>query len=429
MVPLIRTSPTEEVARFSQASKALMPVHIERKNSSSASSPVQAGVRTHGERLRVLHVVARLGLGGTEHGVLKVLNGLGEEQFEHRLCAVRGVDPDFAGRMNVLSKAYSAGTAKPGLQFPLFRLMRIMKEYRPHIVHTRNFGALEAILAARLARVPVAIHSEHGYELEILGGLPYRRRILCRALFSMADAVFAVTNELRAYHSEQSWLTTEKIRVIHNGVDTDRFTPPNGDVAQLRKDLRLPTDRFLVGTVGRLVPIKDHATLLQAAACLMRQGIILHVLLVGDGPERAKLQQYVASTPELSGRVTFVGSSHRVPELMKSMDVFVLPSICEGMSNTVLEAMATGLPVVATLAGGNSEMVDHDFSGLLFAPRDVGNLASHLSRLVESAALRRKLGEAARRKAVEHFSIAEMLRQYRDLYLELAENRAKLKGI
>jgi sugar transferase (PEP-CTERM/EpsH1 system associated) len=429
MVPLIRTDPAEELARFDESSRAFMPAQIENENSISASSPGQAEARTHGERLRVLHVVARLGLGGTEHGVLKVLNGLGEKQFEHRLCAVRGVDADFASRMNVAGKAYSAGSAKPGLQFPLFRLMRIMKEYRPHVVHTRNFGALEAIFAARLARVPVAIHSEHGYELEILGGLPLRRRILCRVLFPMADAVFAVTNELRTYHSGQSWLTPEKFRVIYNGVNTDRFAPLNSDAAPLRKDLGLPTDRFLIGSVGRLVPIKDHSTLLQAATQLLRQGNNLHVLLVGDGPERATLQQYVASTPELSGRVTFLGSSDRVPELMKAMDVFVLPSISEGMSNTILEAMATGLPVVVTHAGGNPEMIDHEFSGLLFAPRDVRTLASHLVRLIESADLRRHLGEAARRRAMERFSLAEMMRRYRDLYFELAGKRGKQEGI
>ena len=428
MVPLMRTGPAKETARFDESSRAFMPTQIENGTPISTSSRVQAEVGTHGGRLRVLHVVARLGLGGTEHGVLKVLNGLGEEQFEHRLCAVRGVDADFASRMNVATKAYSAGSAKPGFQFPLFRLMRIMKEYRPHIVHTRNFGALEGLFAARLVNVPVAIHSEHGYELEILGGLPLRRRILCRALFPMADAVFAVTNELRTYHSEQSWLTAEKIRVIHNGVNTDRFAPLTCDASRLRKDLGLPTNRFLIGSVGRLVPIKDHSTLLQAADLLLCQGNNLHVVLVGDGPERATLQHYVAGTPVLSGRVTFLGASDRVPELMKAMDVFVLPSISEGMSNTVLEAMATALPVVVTHAGGNPEMVEHGFSGLLFAPRDIATLALHLGRLIENADLRRHLGAAARRRVVERFSLAEMIRHYRDLYFELAGKLSQREG-
>src|SRR6202041_2206907 len=110
--------------------------------------------------------------------------------FVHQICAVRGVDAEFARREAIEPKPYSADSLRDGFQFPLFRLKKIMEEFRPHIVHSRNFGALEAVPAARLARVPVVIHSEHGYELEILGGLPLRRRILCRCFYGMADAVF-----------------------------------------------------------------------------------------------------------------------------------------------------------------------------------------------------------------------------------------------
>jgi sugar transferase (PEP-CTERM/EpsH1 system associated) len=397
-----------------------MSIQIATENSVNASSPVPPGANVRFERLRVLHVVPRLGLGGTEHGVLKVLGGLGEGQFEHHICAVRGIDTSFASRMNLAVKTYAAGNGEPGFQFPLFRLMRIMKGFRPHIVHTRNFGALEAILAARLAGVPVVIHSEHGYELEILQGLPLRRRILCRALFPMADAVFAVTKELRTYHSTQSWLPTGRIRVIYNGVNTDRFSPLSDEATRIRRELLLPASCIVIGSVGRLVPIKDHVTLLRAAELLLQQGKEIHVLLVGDGPERAMLQEHVANSSQLAGRVSFLGASDRVPQLMNAMDVFVLPSICEGMSNTILEAMATGLPVVATRAGGNPEMVEDECVGLLFPPRDVPTLAQHLARLVENADLRRSFGESARCRVVEQFSLAKMIRRYRDLYLELA---------
>jgi len=380
------------------------------------------------ERLRVLHVVARLGLGGTEHGVLKVVRGLGEEQFEHRICAVRGVDTDFASRMKVAARTYTAGTAEPGFQFPLFRLKRVMKEFRPHIVHTRNFGALEAIPAARLAGVPVAIHSEHGYELEILQGLPLRRRILCRALFPMADAVLAVTEELRTYHSRQSWFPAGRIRVIYNGVNTDRFSPLADETPRIRREMKLPAGSTVIGSVGRLVPIKDHITLIRAAELLLQQRKEVHILLVGDGPERAKLQGYVADSPHLAGRVSFLGASDCVPQAMNAMDVFVLPSICEGMSNTLLEAMASGLPVVATRAGGNPELVEDESVGLLFPSRDVPTLARHLARLVENPDLRRSLGESARRRVIEQFSLAEMIRRYRDLYFELAARHVLPQG-
>jgi sugar transferase (PEP-CTERM/EpsH1 system associated) len=379
-------------------------------------------------RLRILHVVSCLGMGGTEHGVLKIMRGLGHAEFEHQICAVRGVDDNFVRQMRVPAKVSAVGRAEPGFQFPLFRLMQLMREFRPHIVHTRNFGALEAIAAARLARVPVAIHSEHGYELEILGGLPLRRRFVCGALYAMADQVCTVTRDLRVYHSEQSWLSPEKFRVIYNGVDTDLFSPRPELAAALRSEIGIPMDRTVIGSVGRLVPIKDYKTLLHAAEILVRQGKDVHVVIVGSGPELPKLQAYAAASRELADRFLFLAASSRVADLLNSMDVFVLPSISEGMSNTILEAMATGLPVVVSRAGGNPELVEEGSVGGLFDPRDVEALAGHLSLLVDNRDLRREYGRAARQRAVDKFSLSGMVQQYRNIYVDLASSRGVWKG-
>jgi sugar transferase (PEP-CTERM/EpsH1 system associated) len=391
------------------------------------SSPPLSGVSPV-MRLRILHVVSCLGMGGTEHGVLKIMRGLGHAEFEHQICAVRGVDDNFVRQMRVPAKVSAVGRAEPGFQFPLFRLMQLMREFRPHIVHTRNFGALEAIAAARLARVPVAIHSEHGYELEILGGLPLRRRFVCGALYAMADQVCTVTRDLRVYHSEQSWLSPEKFRVIYNGVDTDLFSPRPELAAALRSEIGIPMDRTVIGSVGRLVPIKDYKTLLHAAEILVRQGKDVHVVIVGSGPELPKLQAYAAASRELADRFLFLAASSRVADLLNSMDVFVLPSISEGMSNTILEAMATGLPVVVSRAGGNPELVEEGSVGGLFDPRDVEALAGHLSLLVDNRDLRREYGRAARQRAVDKFSLSGMVQQYRNIYVDLASSRGVWKG-
>lgn len=379
-------------------------------------------------RLRVLHVLSRLGMGGTEHGVLKIIKGLGHTEFEHQICAVRGIDEDFLHSMKVPIRVSAVGTAELGYQFPLFRLINLMKEFRPHIVHTRNFGALEAIPAARIARVPVVIHSEHGYEVEILKGLPLRRRLVCKAFFAMADQVFAVTRDLRDYHSKQSRLSLKRFGVIHNGVNTDLFHPGKELAPSLKLALGIPSGRVVIGSVGRLVPIKDHKTLLQAAEILVRKGRDLHLLVVGSGPELSNLQARATNSPELTGRTLFLGSSDRVPELLNALDVFVLPSISEGMSNTVLEAMATGLPLVVSRAGGNPELVDDGRAGCLFNPGDVEALVSVLLRLLDDAALRDEYGRAARQRALQHFSLSAMVQHYRDLYLGLASRRGIWKG-
>jgi sugar transferase (PEP-CTERM/EpsH1 system associated) len=381
-----------------------------------------ASVHERRERLRILHVVSRLGMGGTENGVLKVIKGLGDEDFDHRICAVRGIDIDFATRTNLLERSCSAGRPQPGFQFPLFRLSNIMRKYRPHVVHSRNFGALEAVLAARFAGVPVVIHSEHGYEIETQSGLPLRRRALCRALYPLADVVFTVSSELRSYHSRQSWLQRGHFRVIFNGVDIERFAPRPQMSARVRRDLGISADRLVIGSVGRLVPIKDHQTLLRGSELLLQAGRNIHVVLVGAGTEQARLQEYAASGA-LNGRVTFTGASESVPELLSAMDIFVLPSISEGMSNTILEAMASGLPILATRAGGNMELIEHGSGGLLFAPGDVQALRSHLEQLIDDSEMRRELGNAARGRVVAEFSLDRMIQNYRDLYLQLAAQR------
>ena len=375
------------------------------------------------ERLRVLHVVARLGLGGTEHGVLKIIHGLGQEEFEHRICAVRGIDPAFERSIGPSVKSYSAGTPDPGFQFPLFRLLEIIREFRPHIVHTRNFGSLEAIPAARMRRVPVVVHSEHGYEIEVISGLPLRRRVLYRMCYAMVDAVFTVSRDLRLYHAKQAWLSTDIFRIIHNGVNTDKFSPRPETIAKTRAERKIPESRVVVGSVGRLVPIKDHGTLLRAAELLVREGKDVHVLIVGGGPELERLRTFVAASVDLNDRVTFEGASDRVPELLNAMDLFVLPSICEGMSNTILEAMACGLPVIATRVGGNPEMGEEGRSAYFFAPRDFQSLARIIAGLVDDRGLRRMVGNAGRQHTLEEFSLAAMVRQYRDLYLELLAQR------
>jgi sugar transferase (PEP-CTERM/EpsH1 system associated) len=372
--------------------------------------------------LRVLHVLNRLDRGGTELIVLELINGLSEISFEHRLASLRGSDPALQNVMLPGGQLLLAGEAH-GFQFPLFRLARMMRTYRPHIVHSRNWGTIEAIPAARLAGVPIAIHSEHGYELDMLAGLPVRRRIFRRAAYGMADAVFAVSRELRDYHAKQAWISSERIRVICNGVDTKRFCPNPELRAGLRKRFGLPQDRFIVGTVGRMVPIKDHGILLRAVDSLVQRGVDAHALLVGSGPELERTQRLADASPGLTGRVTFVGASEEVPELLNTMDVFALPSISEGMSNTLLEAMATGLPVIATAVGGNTEVIDHEKSGWLIRPRDHESLASLLTRLASREDLRQIYGAAARKRIVECFSLDRMLSNYTQLYLGLAARR------
>lgn len=375
------------------------------------------------EPLRILHVITRFDTGGTEYGMLKVANGLSKTLFAHKICTTRGYNPDVARQRQLEDQLFVAGTQYGNLEFPIFRLARIMRTYKPHIVHSRNWGAIEAIPAARLAGVPIVIHSEHGYELDMLAGLPYRRRILRRVFYPMADAVFAVTEDLKRFHLKQAWVAADRIRVIYNGVDTDKFAPNPELRRRVRDALGIGEDVLTLGTVGRLVGIKDHSTLLRAAKTLVNRGINVRVLLAGSGPERQQLEQLVAASVELFGRVSFLGSREDVAEVFQAMDVFVLPSICEGFSNTLLEAMASGVATIATRVGGNAEVVEEGRSGWLFPAGDDVKLAGLLEKLALQTALRRELGAAGRYRAVSCFALKRMMDDYHNLYWDLACQR------
>jgi sugar transferase (PEP-CTERM/EpsH1 system associated) len=369
--------------------------------------------------LRILHVLDRLDLGGTEKAIIKLVRGLEPGLFEHYICALRGTgaaDCEWASGVTVLHP----GRDNAAFQFNVPRLMRVMKEVRPAVVHSRNWGGIEAVVAAWLARVPVAVHSEHGYELEMASGLPFHRRLLRHVAYRTASAVAVVTDDLRHYHAAQAWWSPDAINVLYNGVDGQEFRPQPEVRSAVRQRLGIPVDALVIGSVGRMVPLKDFATLLRAAEALASETPKLYVLLVGSGPELRRLQDYVANSLQLTGRVVFSGTIDRVTDVLNAMEIFVLPTLMEGMSNTLLEAMAVCLPVVATRVGGNPEIVTEGECGYLFTPQNVPELVSQLRTLTQDSQRRAEFGRAARERVLRHFSLELMLQRYRDLYINLA---------
>lgn len=381
------------------------------------------------QRLRILHFFSYLGLGGTELTALRMVNGLDQNSFESQLCGIRGFDPQVTTVRCRDAAIISLPSDPAGTRTLIFALRELIERLRPHIVHSRNWGTIEAIPAARLAGVPIIIHSEHGYEMDSLAGLPMRRRLFRRAVYGMATAIFAVTSELQQFHAHQAWVSPSRIRVLSNGIDTQLFSPRPELRRSVLEKAGVPTSRFILGTVGRLVPIKDHTTLLKAAEVLAQRGVDVHVLLAGAGPELTRHQKFLEGSPALMNRVTFLGSRDDVSEILNGMDVFVLPSFSEGMSNTLIEAMACELPVLATRVGGNPEVVGSQLADSLFTPGDVDGLAASLERLARDASLRRTLGKVARQRAVSSFSLECMVGNYQRLYLEMAERRGLLKRI
>ena len=375
--------------------------------------------------IRIVHVVYETGTGGTELGVRKLVNALDGHGFEHTICAVTGRNEwGNMGPANFVALGCQPGRAS----FSIPKLARVFHKLRPHVVHSRNWAAIEAIPAARMARVPATIHSEHGRDLPDLGRSPWRRRCFRRMCYHLADRVFAVSHALKRHYISEMGDVAERLEVIPNGVDVQRFHPDADCRKIIRQQLGVDDQEIVVGSLGRLDPVKDHGTLLRAAERCIAAGMPIRLLIVGDGSTRIALEREIENSALLRRRSIFAGEVSDVATWLNAFDVYVLSSLCEGMSNTLLEAMATALPVIATDVGGNTEVVEVEHSGLLYETRDVTRLTEHLTCLVQNQGRRRDLGRAARQRVESIFSFGFMLERYSNLYQEVA-GRATERGM
>jgi sugar transferase (PEP-CTERM/EpsH1 system associated) len=291
------------------------------------------------------------------------------------------------------------------------------------VVHSRNWGAFDTVLAARLAGLRTVVHGEHGREAADPRGLDPRRNRLRRVLAPLVSRFVTVSFDLRRWLITTVKIPAHKVVTIHNGVDTTRFFP--GDSAEARETLGLPIAATVVGTIGRLDPVKDQAGLIVAFSGLAESGSNLILAVVGEGPSRLALEGEIRRRG-LSDRVRLFGERGDVPTVLRALDVFVLPSRAEGMSNTILEAMATGLPVVATDVGGNPELVEPEVTGRLVPSGDPGALEAALRAYVTDSYLRSLQGKAGRERVLQHFSLDRMAQAHGDLYTSLC--RAQQTG-
>ncbi len=370
-----------------------------------------------------MHVVDHLGKGGLENGLVNLINNLDSARFEHVVCTMRLLGPN-ADRLPGNVRVMCLGKRDSDFPVQVGRLARKIREIEPQIVHSRNWGAVEAVAAARWVRSCAVVHSEHGLESGAETKEPRRRTWFRRLAFELADRVVTVSHQLKELHSRRTGFAADKISVIHNGVDGSRFFANQPARARMRAELGIAGEEFCIGSVGNLLPVKDYLTALRA---LERVAGILkswRLVIVGEGSERPKLESFLADRPEWKGRVSLLGTSDRIPEVLNAMDVFLLPSLSEGVSNSLLEAMSTGLPVIATATGGNPEVVVDGESGLLFPVGDSSKLAELLIRLQGQPGLRAQLSQQAVTRVRSEFSIDSMVRNYAGLYESLGRKLA-----
>ena len=375
----------------------------------------------HDSRLLVAHVMYRFDVGGLENGVVNLINNMPREIYRHVVISLTEIT-DFRKRIVCDDVEFIALKKPPGHAIWIYpQLFRLFRTLRPAIVHSRNLAALEVAVPAWAARIPIRVHSEHGREGADLSDSNRKYQFIRRIYRPFVTYYLALSRDLENYLRSHIGVPQNRLIQIYNGVDTQKFFP-----AARREPVSgspfVDQNLWIVGTVGRMHAVKDQETLVRAFARALSITPSLketaRLMIIGDGPLRRKIESLVADLG-ISEYSWIPGERQDIPEVLRGLDCFVLPSISEGISNTILEAMASGLPVIATDAGGNSELVENRKTGLLVAVQDVEAMASAITACALAPQGSREMGPHGRNEVIRKFSIESRVKSYCSLYASL----------
>lgn len=372
----------------------------------------------------VLHLVHRFSTGGLENVVLQLVNGLVSPHFKHTVVALTEIDPEFQARAAHANGQFLSLRKPPGQPFHLYpRFYRLLRDLRPDVVHTCNLAALEFMPVAWVARVPRRIHAEHGWDISDPQGLNPTHRRMRRLYARFVNRVVAVSPQIEQHLVDRVHIPPNKVQLVRNGVDVAHFRPAKEGEALPPGFPFDPSRHWVMGAVGRLDPIKNHTLLLDALAqwrsTQAAESESVRLVILGEGAMRGPLLKRVQELG-LNDRVFLAGNRGDVAHWLRHFRCFLMPSIAEGMSCTLQEAMATGVPIIASDVGGNPEVLDGGRHGLLLPPSDSASWALAMSRCkaqgVDPASAVRALGQ--RGFAESQFGLARTLSAYRALFLE-----------
>ncbi|MBQ0719376.1 MAG: TIGR03088 family PEP-CTERM/XrtA system glycosyltransferase [Gammaproteobacteria bacterium] len=367
----------------------------------------------------IAHVIYALGTGGLENGLVNIINRAPPERYRHVIICLTRAE-GFESRITAPDVEVISLHKRPGHDLAVFwRLWRVLWKLRPAIVHTRNLAALEMQIMAALIPGVKRVHGEHGRDIHDIDGSNKKYNFLRKALRPLVHRYIAVSEDLAQWLTEVVEVPAKKVKQIYNGVDQQVFSPGAATIT--------PPASFMaenvqvIGTVGRLAEVKDQLTLIQAFAQLVADHSTqkqLRLVIVGDGPMHQTLSAKISELG-LSEYIWMPGDREDIPELLRLMDVFVLPSLGEGISNTLLEAMATGLPLIATRVGGNPELIEEGINGCLVPVGDPVALAKSLKTLLSKPKMLTLYGEKSLHKVRQHFDWNRTVDEYLAVYDQL----------
>ena len=380
-------------------------------------------VSMHDQRIRVLHVITRLVVGGAQENTLLTVAHLDPSRYAVTIASGPTSGPEGSLEDRLPARPFERIPTLVRHPHPICDaiavnyLYALMRRNRYHIVHTHTTKAgILGRIAARLAGVPIVIHTPHGHAfhdyLSRSGSAALRQ--VERWLACWTDQIVCLTEAERDDHVRLGIGPPQRFEVIHSGVDVDRFKNAKPDVAAKRRDLGLPPTGPLVGCVARLVPVKGVHYLLEAVPRITAAVPRATVVYVGDGPLRPDLERR-ASVLGVNRAVAFLGLRRDVAEIMPLFDLVVLPSLNEGMGKAAVEAMAAGRPVVGSRISGIQDVVTDGQTGLLVLPADPEALAVAILRCLADPELALAMGRRAQAQ-VDAYSISAMIAGIDRLY-------------
>jgi sugar transferase (PEP-CTERM/EpsH1 system associated) len=295
----------------------------------------------------------------------------------------------------------------------------LLRALKPDLVHTRNLAALEAQFVAAAAGVRATVHGEHGRDVFDLYGRNWKYNVLRRAARPFVSNYIAVSRDLETWLRQTVHVPPYKLHQIYNGVDSTTFHPRQGTRPAVLPSGFAEPESVVFGSVGRMVEVKDYPTLTRAFIQMVREqperAARARLVIVGEGAARASCLDLLQAEG-LAHLAWLPGERHDIADIMQAFDVFVLPSRNEGISNTILEALSSGLPVIATAVGGNVELVEAEVNGVLVQSGNVADMAQALLGYLDAPARIAGHGANARRHAEQRFSIPAMAEAYATVY-------------
>jgi sugar transferase (PEP-CTERM/EpsH1 system associated) len=378
--------------------------------------------------LLIVHVIHRLAMGGLENGLINLLNHGLASHYRHAIVCMTDYS-DFRDRIQDTSVEVFAINRKEGRDWGAQRrLFELIRRLKPAIVHSRGMSGLNSLLPAVLNGVPARIHGEHGRDMGDLDGSNRKGQWIRRLHRPLVNRYIALSKDLESYLATKIGVPHERIAQIYNGVNCRVFHPATAGREELPEPNFSTRETIVIGTVGRMQEVKDQVNLTRAfihlVSLLPEHKSNLRLAMIGDGPTRAACENLLSGAG-LRHLAWIPGPRDDVAALMRGMDIFVLPSLAEGISNTILEAMATGLPIVATAVGGNPELVEEGVTGRLVPEADPVALAEAIKPYVVDSQLRRRHGQAGRHRAETRFSMDAMMNSYMQVYAHVLERKVR----